>query len=1078
MRQTIARKRNDLLWFLLWAIGSCIFFFQLQLIVSDRLLTHAQGETATLSGRVTDASGAVVVGAEVQATNVDTNVVSNTKTNEAGIFFFPSLLPGNYRLSVKANGFREIVQTGIVLHVQDRVAENLTMQVGSVDQRVTVAADQTNIDTEDASVGTVIDRNFAENLPLNGRSFQSLIYLTPGVSLNITTGFSSMGQFTVNGQRASSNYWTVDGVSANIGMSAWNNGGVGAPGNVGGFNVLGGTNSLVSVDALQEFRIQTSTYAPEFGRVPGGQVSIVTRSGTNQFHGTLFDYFRNTVLDAEDWFASSSGLPKAAEQQNNFGGVLGGPIIKDKTFFFFSYEGLRLGLPQTGLTTVPDLTTRADATPAMQPYLNAYPRPNGPEVPGLPGVAEFNATYSNPATVNAYSLRVDHALTKSLNLFGRYNHSPSNIDERGGISIGIGLNTLIAVNINTDTGTVGATWTKSAQVVDEIRFNYSYARGSDADHLDTFGGGVVPSFANVFPASVAGDNPLLEFEPSFGTGMFYAIGVGAINTQHQYNVVDTLSVQRGPHSLKFGVDYRRLSPYVSNFNSYASVPVFADIASLESGNTSFTFVDSWAPDTFLFHNLSAFGQDTWRVNPRLTLTYGLRWDVDFAPTTENNPQFAAVTGFSYSNPSNLALASPGTPIFNTTYGSFAPRVGVAYQISQKPEHTLVLRSGFGVFYDMVSTEAFDIDVLVAYPFFGGNTFTNTPFPTLPAVAAPPAIIPPNASQGTLVGFDPHLNVPYTLEWSAALEQGLGKDQTFTLSYLGSSGRRLLATEAITAPNANYAAADLVGNAGTSSYNALQAQFQRRLSKGLQTLLSYTWSHSIDDGSYGAYTNGTFANINVNKGDSDYDVRNTFSGALTYEVPVPSRNAFVKAIMGGWSSENIIQVHSAPPINVVDAGFFALTRQNSSIVVTPDVVAGQRLYLYGPQYPGGKALNPGAFTSPPVDPTTGNPQRQGDLGRNSLRGFGLTQWDFAIHRDFALREKLKLQFRAEMFNVLNHPNFGPFDTNFGINDPNFGKSTAMLGQTLQTQGVIGNGGLSPLYQLGGPRDIQLALKLSF
>jgi hypothetical protein len=580
------------------------------------------------------------------------------------------------------------------------------------------------------------------------------------------------------------------------------------------------------------------------------------------------------------------------------------------------------------------------------------------------------------------------------------------------------------------------------------------------------------------PSSVSNLNPLIEFEPTFGTGMYYAVGVGAINTQHQYNVVDTLSAQKGSHSLKFGVDFRRLSPYVNNFNSYAMVPLFPDIPSLEAGNTSLTFVENFAPDTFLFHNLSFFGQDTWRVNPRLTLTYGLRWDMDFAPTTESAPGFAAVTGFSYSDVSNLALAPSGTRIFGTRYGSFAPRIGAAYQISQRPDHSLVFRGGFGVFYDMVSTEAFDIDVLVAYPFFGSKAVADTPFPTLPSVAAPAPIVPPDAAQGTLVGFDPHLNVPYTLEWSAALEQGLGKDQTLTVSYIGSSGRRLLATEALTSPNANYVSADLIGNAGTSSYNALQGQFQRRLSKGLQAIGSFTWSHSIDDGSYGAYTNGGFASVNLNKGDSDYDVRRAFSAALTYDVPTISTNAFAKAILGGWSSENIFQIHSAPPINVVDAGFFALTHQNSSIVVTPDLVPGQPVYLYGPQYPGGKALNPAAFMSPPVDPVSGVPTRQGDLGRNSLRGFGVTQWDFAVHRDFPLRERLKLQFRAEMFNVLNHPNFGPFDTNFGINDPFFGKSTTMLGQALLTQGIIGNGGQSTLYQLGGPRSIQLALKLMF
>src|SRR5258708_5497915 len=250
------------------------------------------------------------------------------------------------------------------------------------------------VNTESAAVSTVVDRQFAENIPLNGRSFQTLIQLTPGVVLTANNGFDT-GQFSVNGQRASSNYWMVDGVSANIGMAASPVSGNGLGGALGSSSVLGGTNSLVSVDAMQEFRIQTSTFAPEFGRTPGGQISIVTRSGTNQFHGTAFDYLRNDVFDANKWFngvniLNPTPLPKAKERQNDFGGTLGGPILKNKTFFFFSYEGLRLRLPQTALTFVPDASftpggttnSRQNAIPALQPYLNAFPLPNAtsPEI--------------------------------------------------------------------------------------------------------------------------------------------------------------------------------------------------------------------------------------------------------------------------------------------------------------------------------------------------------------------------------------------------------------------------------------------------------------------------------------------------------------------------------------------------------------------------------------------------------------------------------------------------------------------------------------------------------------------------
>ncbi len=329
----------------------CLLVCALAHMVGFWASVSAQGDLASVTGRVFDPNAAVIVEATVTAKNVDTGIETVVRTNEDGIYGFVNLSPGNYEISVSKKGFKVTVKPGVTLHVADTVSMNFTMQVGSVSETVRVEGGAPLINTESAAVSTVVDRQFAENLPMNGRSFQTLIHLTPGVVLTVNNG-TDQGQFSVNGQRASSNYWMVDGVGANIGISAFGaNTGIG--GTLGSFSALGGTNSLVSVDALQEFRIQTSTYAPEFGRTPGGQISIVTRSGTNQLHGTVFDYLRNDVLDANDWFANSVGLRKPRERQNDFGGTFSGPILKDHTFFFFSYEGLRLRLPQTKLTNVP-----------------------------------------------------------------------------------------------------------------------------------------------------------------------------------------------------------------------------------------------------------------------------------------------------------------------------------------------------------------------------------------------------------------------------------------------------------------------------------------------------------------------------------------------------------------------------------------------------------------------------------------------------------------------------------------------------------------------------------------------------
>jgi hypothetical protein len=299
----------------------------------------AQSPNGTINGRVLDPSGAVIVGAEITIVNDATRIQYAGKTNAEGIYVVTNLPPGAYRLQVAKQGFKTLIKPEVVLNVQDALAINFTLPIGAAAETVTVEGGAPLIDTQSATVSTVINRGFVENLPLNGRSFNTLLQLTPGVVIAPSSTVSP-GQFSINGQRTDANSFSVDGVSADFGLSAEFAPGQGGSGGTAAFNAYGGTSSLVSVDALQEFRIQTSSFAPEYGRTPGGQVVIETRSGTNDFHGDLFDYFRNDVLDASDWFngAVSPPLPKAEDRQNDFGGVLGGPIYRGKTFFFLSYE--------------------------------------------------------------------------------------------------------------------------------------------------------------------------------------------------------------------------------------------------------------------------------------------------------------------------------------------------------------------------------------------------------------------------------------------------------------------------------------------------------------------------------------------------------------------------------------------------------------------------------------------------------------------------------------------------------------------------------------------------------------------
>jgi hypothetical protein len=1049
------------------------------LLLISSCCVFAQSPNGSIRGIVFDPDAKSIAGAEVIVVNDATGMKYVTSTNADGLYAVENLPPGPYRIQVSKFGFKGIIKPDIILNVEDIATLNFTLPIGASSVTVTVEGGAPMINTTDATVSTVVDRQFAENLPMNGRSFQTLIELTPGVVLTTSTAYDS-GQFSVNGQRAASNYWSVDGVSANIGVGTGQfTPGNGVGGTMGAFSALGGTNSLVSVDALEEFRVQTSTFAPEFGRTPGAQISILTRSGTNQFHGTAFDYVRNDMFDANNWFNGYTNphLPKAEERQNDFGGTLSGPVLRDRAFFFFSYEGLRLRLPQTVLTTVPDLTGRQNAIPEMQPYLKAYPLPNGSDN-GSNGTAAFDASYSNPGSLDAYSIRLDHKLNRTWSLFGRYNNSPSEFVARGSLSAGAAALSVLAPNrIDTQTVTAGGTWTVNSRITNDVRFNYSRVDAQGTYKMDDFGG-AVPLQNPPFPTPYSSDSARFYLGITGLTNPYLFIGAGIENVQRQFNVVEGASLQKGRHSVKIGADLRRLSPSVTP-DEYRLYAGFRNVASAETGQSSVGIVSARKDVRLLFHNLGLYAQDTWRINSSLTLTYGLRWDLDFAPTSVNGPSIPALTRYNLTDLSQLAIAPAGTAAFKTTYGNVAPRVGAAYQVSQNQNWQTVLRGGLGVFYDLVSSETGNTLSGAIPPFGDVAHFLRQPFPFTPAQSAP-LNVPPAGTLAEFFAFNPKLRLPYTLEWNFAIEQALGQQQTMSATYVGASGRQLLQSTQIFSPpsNPNIALGNFVDNTATSDYNALQLQFQRRLSRGVQALASYTWSHSIDDASAGSL--GSSSNINIpnavraNRGASDFDIRNAFTAGLTFDVPGLKKEAILRALLGGWALESFVLVRSAPAVDLSDAQFFELDG-GIATNVRPDAVAGQPAYLYSSAFPGGKALNPAAFSDPPADPATGNPLRQGTLGRNALRGFGASQWDFAVHRDFPIREVFRLQFRAEMFNVLNHPNFGPPQNVFGQNG--FGLSTQTLGQSL-AGGNLGGGSLDPLYQIGGPRSIQFALKLIF
>jgi len=382
-------------------------------------------QNAEISGFISDPSGLAVPAARVVVQSGQTGARRAVSSNQSGEYSVPALVPGSYDLTVEAKGFKTLQQKGVILEVDQRARLDFGLTLGSASEAITVEGSAPLLNASDSSVSTVISNRFIENLPLNGRSFSSLIDLAPGVVLTPATLYEQ-GQFSVNGQRPDANYFMVDGVSANLGSAG---GGStllqSGSGQLPATSAFGGMSNLVSLDALEEFRIQTSTFAPEYGRTPGAQVSVLTKSGTNTFHGTAFEYFRNDKLDSNDWFANRNALARPELRQNDFGGVLGGPIRKDKLFFFGSYEALRVRQPQVANTYVPSLPSRQNAPPAVQPLLNAFPLPNGPDLGN--GNAAFFATYSDPSSLDSYGIRADYLPFSNATIFARYSGAPSEL---------------------------------------------------------------------------------------------------------------------------------------------------------------------------------------------------------------------------------------------------------------------------------------------------------------------------------------------------------------------------------------------------------------------------------------------------------------------------------------------------------------------------------------------------------------------------------------------------------------------------------------------------------------------------
>lgn len=1054
------------------------FLCLLLVSTSFGLLTpSAHAQSASVNGQVVDPSGALVRGVEITLTNLKTNTVQHTRTNSAGMYILSFVTPGSYSLNADASGFKPYMQTNITVSTAQTLELDIRVQVGGPEQLVTVDGSGAQINTTDASVSTVVDRTFVENIPLNGRSFQSLISMLPGVTIVPSNSGSSgtgsvSGEYTVNGQRTEANYFTVDGVSSNTGTGGGNPGvGAGYSGSTPSLTLLGTTQSIVSLDALQEFRATTSTFSAEYGRTPGGQFTFQTRSGANDWHGTLFDYFRNDALDANNYFNNRLGTPRQPEKQNDFGGTLGGPVRvphlyngKDKTFFFFSYEGLRLRVPvATAQYSVPTVALRQAVPAALKPFLNAFPIPNGADRGS--GMAYFAGAYTAPSRLDSSSIRIDHQISNRHKIFGRYAYTPSSSLSRGSGDLAQSTNSDAQVSLVT----LGLTSVLGSRIANDFRFNITNNKtNSGLPVFDNYGGATpfdlrtVPSIADPSRTSFS----LIMFI----NGAFpYMQSLPWPFQQKQINVVNNLSAQIGRHALKWGVDYRRLS----NVSRIPRVDLFGFFNTEQQllSNTPFlNKVTRYQGDVRpVYSSFSAYAQDDWKVSPRLSLSYGVRWELAPAPKDAggNNPYTVTTTDLA-----TMALAPKNSSLWKATYGNFAPRFGSAYQIHQTPGFETVLRGGVGLFYDVSLSTAGSGYYLglgsSAVGNFGGTAFAPSQS-QIDSVRAPSVASP---YTGAVYASDPSLSLPYALEWNVALEQSLGQSQSVTLSYVASSGRRLYLVKEYfpqTAGNARFSLGNgvfLTNNGASSDYNSLQVQYNRKLFHGLQAMLSTTWAHALDDAT------SNFQIYTQQRASSDNDVRLNFQGATTYALPGQFSQTWLSTLASHWSVDARVSARSALPVDVM--GNLGVDKTGTQVRFHPNRIAGVPLYVNSPTAPGGRLINCSAFIA--NCNTALLPATEGNAGRNIARSFRAVQTDLAVRKEFPIHDQVQLQFRVEALNLFNHPILGSVNNLLTDgaadlkNATGFGVATKTLNSAL--------GGLNSLYQVGGPRSLQAALKLHF
>ena len=1094
--------------------------------VSMVLATSAWAQTTQgrIIGTIRDQNAAAVVGAKVTVTNPATGLQRTTTTANNGVFKLDALPPGIYQLQAEQPGFAVTMTRGVEVGVDQTSTVDMTMRVSAKAEVVDVEANADLTQTESSKLGEIIDNRKVEDLPLNGRDFAQLARLNPGVAVSGGGGGQQGGEgnvsgFSSNGQRSTSNNFMVDGVDNN--------------------NYFAGEAAqLPSIDSIQEFEVQTNTFAAEYGRNSGSVVNLVTKSGTNALHGSAFEFFRNDVLDARNYF-NDQRFRKSALRLNQFGGTLGGPILKNRTFFFLNYEGFRRTAGITRITNVPTLAQRAGhftdsngnpvtiaVDPTSSAVFNLFPQPNLNDPAG-----NFISSPEQSDATDQFLIKVDQRLRSSDSFSARYSRTRADIFFP--FTPGQSGTNIPGWGVNDDGGNhlVALSYTRviTPKTLNEARFGFTR---SDIT-LATEPGPTAAQFGfnTGFPANAPlglGNIPQITFSGGFVSGSASVTNLGGgidqpnRTTINTFQWVDNLSHTTARHSFKAGGDIRYTQMnrlYDLAFNGQIIFSGTNNVAGPGGTNIPNALVDfaQGLPNGALqfigdshrnFRNTSygLFAQDTFKLSHNITVNYGLRYELNtvlheahgrlstFRPqdfTTYLSPTVDQ-TDLAALQASGIVTQSQVDGIYNPDHNNFAPRVGLAWDLFGNGK--TVIRTGYGVFYETIIGNI-PGNVMLNPPYLP-DYFNSAPFAQWPNAFAPsgfPVITVTNQNMPT----------PYAQHYNLLVQQELPSRTLLEVAYVGTSGTKLprfrqidqayitqtqidqLSPDVITrmelmgiptpvaqflstqinlipsiarVPYFGYAQIFQAENTIASNYNSFQAKLDKRFSHGLSSLLAYTWSKSIDGASvfFGSGANATTIfpqdnyNLRAERGLSDFDIRHRLSWSFIYDLPAPG--SLPKALGDGWQLGGILTLQSGQPFSVLTG------QDNSSTGLgndRPNLVADPNAGPHSVQ----QWFNTAAFVP-------NAPLSFGTAGRNIVTGPGYRNFDFSVMKNTRIREKVNMQFRAEFFNIVNHPAFA-LPANI-LAAPNFGT----LFQTPDAaQNNVGLGS-------GGPRLIQFAVKLSF